>query len=60
MASHRAPPSWYERIEGLPIIVVFALLLALFVYTAPNVFLQPQIYTTLLSTAQPLILLAGG
>ena len=48
------------RIEGLPIIVVFALLLALFMYTAPEVFLQPQIYTTLLSTAPPLILLATG
>jgi simple sugar transport system permease protein len=52
--------SLFARIEGLPIIVVFALLLALFMYTAPQVFLQPQIYTTLLSTAPPLILLAAG
>jgi simple sugar transport system permease protein len=51
---------WYNRIEGLPIIVVFALILALFMYTAPEVFLQPNIYTTLLSTAPPLILLATG
>jgi simple sugar transport system permease protein len=29
-------------------------------YTAPAVFLAPQIYTTLLSTAPPLILLAAG
>jgi simple sugar transport system permease protein len=50
----------FSRIEGLPIIVVFALLLALFMYTAPEVFLAPQIYTTLLSTAPPLILLAVG
>jgi simple sugar transport system permease protein len=50
----------FARIEGLPIIVVFALLLALFMYTAPDVFLAPQIYTTLLSTAPPLILLAAG
>jgi simple sugar transport system permease protein len=46
--------------EGLPIIVVFALLLALFMYTAPNVFLQPFIYTTFLSTLPPLVLLAVG
>ncbi len=50
----------FARVEGLPIIIVFALLLALFMYTAPDVFLAPQIYTTLLSTAPPLILLATG
>ena len=60
MPDRRAPPSLFARIEGLPIILVFALLLALFMYTAPNVFLHPQIYTTLLSTAPPLILLAAG
>jgi simple sugar transport system permease protein len=60
MPDRRAPPTLISRIEGLPIIVVFALLLALFMYTAPGVFLQPQIYTTLLSTAPPLILLAAG
>ncbi len=53
-------PAIWSRIEGLPIIVVFALILALFMYTAPMVFLAPQIYTTLLSTAPPLILLAIG
>ena len=50
----------FARIEGLPIIVVFACILGLFMYTAPEVFLAPQIYTTLLSTAPPLILLAVG
>jgi simple sugar transport system permease protein len=49
-----------RRIEGLPIILVFALMLALFMYTAPTVFLQPYIYTTFLSTLPPLILLAVG
>jgi simple sugar transport system permease protein len=49
-----------QRIEGLPIIVVFVLLLALFMYTAPQVFLAPFIYTTFLSTLPPLILLAVG
>ena len=48
------------QIEGLPIIVVFALILGLFMYTAPEVFLAPNIYMTFLSTAPPLILLATG
>ncbi len=52
--------SVFQRFEGLPIIIVFALLLALFMYTAPTVFLQPFIYTTFLSTLPPLILLAIG
>ncbi len=49
-----------RRIEGLPIIVVFAVLLGLVMYTAPTVFLAPFIYTTFLSTLPPLILLAIG
>ena len=53
-------PRLWSRVEGLPIILVFALILALFMYTAPGVFLAPQIYVTLLSTAPPLILLAIG
>jgi len=53
-------PSWTQRIEATPIIVVFVLLLALFMYTAPEVFLSPNIYTTFLSTLPPLILLAAG
>lgn len=47
-------------IEGLPIILVFAALLGLFMFTAPEVFLAPFIYTTFLSTLPPLILLAIG
>jgi simple sugar transport system permease protein len=49
-----------ERIEALPIIVVFIILLILFMYLAPNVFLQPYQYTTFLSTLPPVILLAVG
>lgn len=49
-----------RRFEGLPIIVVFVVLLGLFMYTAPQVFLAPFIYTTFLSTLPPLILLAIG
>ncbi len=54
------PNSIVQRLEGLPIIIVFALMLGLFMYTAPTVFLQPFIYTTFLSTLPPLILLAIG
>src|SRR6202521_3881019 len=53
-------PSLIQRIEGLPIIVVFVALLLLFMYTAPQVFLAPYIYTTFLSKLPPLILLAIG
>jgi simple sugar transport system permease protein len=49
-----------SRIEGLPIIAVFVALLGLFMFTAPEVFLHPNIYTTFLSTLPPLILLAIG
>jgi len=49
-----------RRLEGLPIILVFACILAMFMYTAPTVFLAPFIYTTFLSTLPPLILLAVG
>jgi simple sugar transport system permease protein len=59
MAELRAS-SRLQQFEGLPIILVFAALLALFMYTAPQVFLQPFIYTTFLSTLPPLILLAAG
>ena len=52
--------SIFNRIEALPIIVVFVLLLMLFMYLAPNVFLQPYQYTTFLSTLPPVILLAIG
>lgn len=55
--AHRFPAF---PIEGLPIILVFAALLGLFMYTAPEVFLAPFIYTTFLSTLPPLILLAIG
>src|SRR5215216_2691824 len=59
MASHRSLAS-VARTEGLPIILVFVLLLCLFMYTAPEVFLSHNIYTTFLSTLPPLILLAVG
>ena len=56
----RSDESILQRFEALPIIIVFALLLLLFMYQAPEVFLAPYIYTTFLSTLPPLILLATG
>ncbi len=55
-----AAPAAIRRLDALPIILVFGLLLLLFMATAPNVFLAPNIYTTFLSTLPPLILLAMG
>jgi simple sugar transport system permease protein len=52
--------SLLQRIEATPIIIVFILLLALFMYLAPEVFLRPYQYTTFLSTLPPIILLAIG
>jgi simple sugar transport system permease protein len=59
MTTARTVPA-ARRIEALPIILVFVLLLGLFMWTAPQVFLAPFIYTTFLSTLPPLILLALG
>ena len=56
----RSVASIAQRFEALPIIIVFALLIALFMYAAPEVFLSPYIYTTFLSTLPPLVLLAVG
>src|SRR5271168_5532558 len=58
--AQRSGASILQRFEALPIIIVFALLLLLFMYRAPEVFLAPYIYTTFLSTLPPLILLASG
>ncbi len=60
MSASAARPRRLARLEGLPIILVFALILGLFMWTAPRVFLAPNIYTTFLSTLPPLILLATG
>src|SRR6202034_3389124 len=58
--AQRSGASILQRFEALPIIVVFVLLLLLFMYRAPEVFLAPYIYTTFLSTLPPLVLLATG
>ncbi len=53
-------PFRLSKIEGLPIIGVFVVLLLLFMYLAPTVFFAPYIYTTFASTLPPLVLLATG
>ena len=57
---NRHSVSLTQRIEALPIMAVFFVLLILFMYLAPNVFLQPFQYTTFLSTLPPVVLLAVG
>ena len=52
-------PSLMQRVEALPIIIVFALLILLFMYTAPA-FRTPTMYITYLSFLPPLILLGVG
>jgi simple sugar transport system permease protein len=52
--------SFFQRLEGVPIFIVFLLLLILFMYLAPEVFLRPFQYTTFLSTLPPVVLLAVG
>jgi len=53
-------PSIFQRVEAMPIITVFVLILALFMYLSPEVFLRPYQYTTFLSTLPPIILIAVG
>src|ERR1700727_1380430 len=58
--ARREKASIFQRVEGLPIIVVFIVILLLFMYLAPEVFLRPFQYTTFLSTLPPVMLLAIG
>ncbi len=49
-----------SRVEGLPIIGVFVLLIGLFMVLAPNVFLGYRIYMSFLATVPPVLVLALG
>ncbi|MBN8995683.1 MAG: ABC transporter permease [Rhizobiales bacterium] len=53
-------PSVFQRVEAMPIITVFVLLLVLFMYLSPEVFLRPYQYTTFLSMLPPIVLIAVG
>ena len=50
----------FSRIEGLPSLVVFVLVVGLFMATAPRVFLGWPIYFSFLTTVPPLAVLAIG
>lgn len=50
----------FRRIEGLPVIGVFLVLVGLFMFMAPNVFLGYRIYMSFLSTVPPILVLALG
>lgn len=53
-------PALLRRIEGLPVIGVFLLLVGLFMLMAPNVFLGYRIYMSFLATVPPVLVLALG
>jgi len=58
--ARQTAPTVLGRIEALPIVSVFVVLLVLFMYLTPEVFLRPFQYTTFLSTLPPILLLAVG
>jgi simple sugar transport system permease protein len=49
-----------NSIEGLPIILVFAVVVGIFMYLAPGTFLSDRIYVSLLITMAPILLVALG
>lgn len=56
----RTHQTWWTRIEGLPIIGVFIVIIGVFMVTAPESFLGYRIYATLaISVVPPLILALG-
>lgn len=58
LVSFRVPG--FARIEGVPSVVVFALVVGLFMATAPHVFLGWPIYFSFLTTVPPMAVLAIG
>ena len=51
---------WWETVEGLPIIVVFLVVVAIFMITAPRSFLGINIYMSFLATVPPPLILGLG
>jgi len=49
-----------RTVEGLPIVGVFLMLVALFMFLAPEVFLKYRIYMSFLATVPPVLVLALG
>ena len=59
-APRPSPLSALGRIEGLPIMLVFLVVLAVFMVLAPNTFLGDRIYKSLLITVPPLLIVGLG
>ncbi|HEY4162997.1 MAG TPA: ABC transporter permease [Dongiaceae bacterium] len=59
-AASAAALPWWRRIEGLPIIIVFLVLVGLFMVLSPEVFLGWPIYLSFLTTVPPMLVLALG
>lgn len=55
-----SPRLTLDRVEGLPIIVVFVVLIACFIVASPEVFLRLPIYMSFLTTVPPVLVLALG
>ena len=49
-----------NSVDGLPIILVFAVVVGIFMYLAPGTFLSDRIYVSLLITMAPILLVALG
>ncbi len=60
MKTTRSPLAFLAKIEGLPVVAVLALLLGVFLVTAPQVFTHPLIYMSFLQTVPPLLVLGLG
>ena len=43
----------FAQIEGLPVAIVLAIIVAIFMTTAPQSFLSPRIYLSFLATVPP-------
>jgi len=52
--------SVFKKIEGLPIIIVFIMLIIAFTITAPTVFTNYRIYMSFLQTVPPMLVLGLG
>jgi simple sugar transport system permease protein len=59
-AASAAALPWWRRVEGLPIIIVFLVLVGLFMILSPQVFLGWPIYLSFLTTVPPMLVLALG
>ncbi|NNG04649.1 MAG: ABC transporter permease [Inquilinus sp.] len=59
-APRASPLAVLGRVEGLPIVLVFLLVIAVFMVLAPNTFLGDRIYKSLLITLPPLLIVGLG